>query len=514
MTLFIVISCSPTTTSQRYITPAITVNPSFSLDEPLKSGWATPKSECENQAIWGVKSLSIDDDYLAVSGSQGICLYAVDSWQPVKATLSNIQVKNVIPSPDGMLLVAVSRYNAVIMLDARTGDHLYIIEVETRDIDSVIFSKNGQSMHIPGTTVIADAKTGEQFEVLPDDFVGSVALSPDGKKAVSFERNTGVMKLWDLTTGLQIFEAASSSYQLFKGELYYDDHDQIYGYAITNPGDTLVYWWKWDVGNNSIEYRKLSQARSPGGRLTHSSDGSLLAVYYKEQGIFLFDLHTGEMLRQLTAENLSWVNTYRLLFSPDGNRLMTRGSSRIFLFDVRTGRHLHSFSSPDDYYLSQIDFSPDSSWLILLSYNTSPDGFSAQFVNDKQVEIKDITNGKSLHTLKANRYERLTMGSQAAIMADWGKSGVWSPNGQFYAVQHPESIGGSFHLLLNRKNGDVMAVPGRGPWATFLGWAADSRYAFYNSYDQYGSEEEIVIDTKRWDVDRRTGGCRWTMSGC
>jgi WD40 repeat protein len=83
--------------------------------------------------------------------------------------------------------------------------------------------------------------------------------------------------------------------------------------------------------------------------MTFSSDGYLLAAsIYLEDGIEIWDIATGEILRHIskhyTLESLRPARTLAVVFSPDDARLAaTLEPGTVLTYDVHTGTHLETF---------------------------------------------------------------------------------------------------------------------------------------------------------------------------
>jgi WD40 repeat protein len=151
--------------------------------------------------------------------------------------------------------------------------------------------------------------------------------------------------------------------------------------VITASRDNALRYWNRETGME--RYRIESFVRRPGGaprdahvievggrRLgaaTLSPDGKTLAAVFDYTRIYLWDVPTGREIRQLTSP----VNVYALAFSPNGKWLALNGtSSAVRVIDANTGKPLHEpmavpvgKRASSSFGTAGFTFSPDSRFL-------------------------------------------------------------------------------------------------------------------------------------------------------
>ncbi len=133
-----------------------------------------------------------------------------------------------------------------------------------------------------------------------------------------------------------------------------------------------------------------------------TADGRLLALS-RNQDIYLWDLTTGQFLRQLTGHT-DWV--WSVVFSPDGKYLASGSWDKtVRLWDVATGRELRQFTGHTDLVWSVV-FSPDGEYL-------------ASGSGDETVRLWNVATGRELRQLTGH--------------TDWVWSVVFSPDGKYLA---------------------------------------------------------------------------------
>jgi RNA polymerase sigma factor (sigma-70 family) len=185
--------------------------------------------------------------------------------------------------------------------------------------------------------------------------VAAIGFTRDGKQVVSAGGHT--LRVWEAATGKQVrlLEAIN-----------------IMGLAVSPAGEVMA-----SAQNNNVQVWNLATRKpkfsrhTPGFAVAISPDGRVLATggrtSAKADPVVLWDLHSGERLRSLSAK---MYQVFRLAFSPDGKTLAAvscgnpsfapPGSSRpeiVRLWEVGTGQ-LHELAGHTGGATS-LAFSPD-----------------------------------------------------------------------------------------------------------------------------------------------------------
>ena len=344
-------------------------------------------------------SFSPDGKTLATASRQEIRLWNVsagDLLRTLTGHTGGVSVYSVSFSPDGKTLATAGKDSwrndvfatpdgRIRLWDVRTGDLLHTLTGHTREVSSVAFSSDGQTLasggELDATIRLWDVRTGDLLRTLTGHTreVYSISFSPDGQTLVSGSRD-GTTRLWDVRTGDTIRTltgdrwSVSSDWQTLASGGGSDGTTRLWD---VRTGDLLRTFTGTGGGNtvSSVSLSPDGQTLASGGRR-----GFTGGLY----GIHLWDVATGDLLHTFTGRN----SVSSLSFSPDGQTLASGGRDRLIsLRDVHTGDLLHTLRQLDR-YVNTVSFSPDGQTL------TSIGG---------SIHLWDVRTGDLLHTLTTGR---------------------------------------------------------------------------------------------------------------
>ncbi len=307
-------------------------------------------------------------------------------------------VNRVAYSPDGGKIATASGDNTVKMWDAQTGSELYTLSNVNHGPDDVDFSPDGKRFATAGednTAIIWDVATGRELVkfIGHTNAVNTVAFSPDGARIATVSSDN-TARVWDAATGTQElllnlaaagmsvefspdgrwlatsgFDGTATVWDVLSGRqlLTLNGHSSaIYDVSFSPDGTRLTTAGRdhtakvWDL-TPSRELLTFVAADPPGvvSSLVYSPDGARLATANNDEGR-LWDAASGKLLLTLLGHSSA---TNRILFSPDGTRLVTTsndGTARVW--DGFTGTALLTLTG-NAARVGSAAFSPDGKYL-------------------------------------------------------------------------------------------------------------------------------------------------------
>jgi len=320
------------------------------------------------------------------------------------------KIRAVSYSPDGKkLLVGGYSHSGLSLGDDKDTLRLWdlskgeTIQVFTghRGVMAAALSHDGKkaiSGDTYGTLKLWDLATGKEIQEIKafNDSVKYVAFYPDDKKVLSLEEDAlgQDIKLWDLETGKEIEEFRKKFMK--KGKRWYESIDlSADGRLIVgaNHEEMILSLFDSTTGkrirkfkNGKRETQAASVAISPDGSLVASGWTRNAAPAYGDAPLTLWETRKGKRQR-LFSEDIHRPFYSKLLFSPDGRRLVSSDRRNITVWDVSSGSKVKIFKGHKDYIQSLV-FSPDGTRVVSGS-------------DDRTVVIWDFATGKKLATLIA-----------------------------------------------------------------------------------------------------------------
>ncbi len=207
--------------------------------------------------------------------------------------------------------------------------------------------------------------------------VNSVAVTPDGKRAVSAAYDK-TLKVWDLESGRAL--------RTLKGH-----SSRVNGVAVTPDGKRAVsasddYTLKvWDLESGRA-LRTLKGHSSPVYGVAVTPDGKQAVSASSDKTLKVWELESGRALRTLEGHSLY---VYGVAVTPDGKRAVSASDDNsLKVWELETGRVLRTLEG-HSMWVTSVAVTPDGQCAISAS-------------SDHTLKVWDLATGHELRTLKGH----------------------------------------------------------------------------------------------------------------
>src|ERR1022692_2294701 len=205
------------------------------------------------------------------------------------------------------------------------------------------------------------------------DAVSDVAVTPDGKRAVSASGDK-TLKLWDLRTGRTLCTLEGHS-------------DSVLGVAVTPDGkravsasqDCTLNVWDLEAGRALLTLKGHSDAVSD---VAVTPDGMRAVSASRDHTLKVWDLETGCALQTLEGHS---GPVEGVAVTPDGKRAVSASYDQsLKVWDLAEGRALRTLERGSE-RICGVAVTPDGKWAISVS-------------QDHTLQVWDLDTGRALHT--------------------------------------------------------------------------------------------------------------------
>jgi len=269
-------------------------------------------------------SLSQDAQYLLIAHSQGyVELRTTDTdqliakWQHDETPGSGVIASDF--SANGLVVTAEQGNLALYSIKDKKILYFWSLD-DIRDIKlssdgefALVSSRDKSGQYPLYRIVYFHLRTGGiKYAFYHDDIVSSVALSEDGRYALSGSDDTKA-RLWDLQTGELKYTWPHVS-KISKVQLSADGR-----YAMTSAAGEGIYIWDTESGK---KIRRLNKIRATVAAAMFSEDSKTIATGYSREELILWDIKTGaKLMSRKPARRYFWqsslANITTLAFSDD-----------------------------------------------------------------------------------------------------------------------------------------------------------------------------------------------------
>ena len=336
-----------------------------------------------------VKSVAFSPDgkWLATGGEyNAIHVWNLSTNNATNLTLANnTTILSVAFSPDGKKLAAAANtadnaHDTVMVWNASTGSQiLQTPPVHSDRIHSIAFSPDGAWIATgsrDSKTWILDASTGEKLFVLDhgNSVVESVAFSPDGKRLATACNDDNTARIWDLSTKKVVARMEHDGW--VRAVAFSHDGKRV---ATASNDETAIVW---DVANEEpacLNYRDYVSA------IAFSPDGTKLASASNDSTAMVWNLSARDLQFNPLVHDCGVTS---IAFSPDGKRLATGcRSGKAGIWDASEGKNLYGWLEHNNSSINCVAFSPDGTKLATAS-------------DDDSATVWDASTGKEIVKLR------------------------------------------------------------------------------------------------------------------
>lgn len=247
--------------------------------------------------------------------------------------------------PDGRVATA-GKDGTVRVWDPTTGEARVLAghEGPVSEVAPLPDGKHLASIGFDGTLRVWDLATGEARVLHAGGVLLEMALSPDGRYAITTARDTATVRLWDLQAGRSRELVGHTGPVL---QVAYSPRGDAF---FSGGKDQTVRVWDARTGASRVLGERLGVIEA----LAISPDGARLAASGAEPAVRVWNLATGEALELRGHEGA----VRELAFSPDGTRLASGGLDRTARVWELATRRDRVFRGPDA-IVNHVAFSPD-----------------------------------------------------------------------------------------------------------------------------------------------------------
>jgi len=283
-------------------------------------------------------AFSPDGSHLWVGGRRSYQVFEVTTGNEVRSgSLSGDTSQHVVFSPD--LRFALTTRSARLQLWDLTSQHeivtTHIPPTGSTEITSVALSPDGRHALSAGDggdhVRLWDLRTGQLLLAFPSittilrDSTSAVAYSPDGRFALSGTED-GTIALWEASTGRAIRVLDGDGCMVTALSFSADGR-----FALSGSSDSTLKMW--DLGSGQA-IRLFHGHEQPPASLVLSPDRRYVLSGGWDGTTRLWDTNTGREIHELTGQA---EGVWSVAISPNGTQIVVGTDTSLTLWDARTG---------------------------------------------------------------------------------------------------------------------------------------------------------------------------------
>ena len=363
----------------------------------------------------GARGMRYRLSFLLPPAAMALCAFGGATWAQADRTVAEIVpqlghssfVSSLAISANGRLALTGSDDRSMILWDVESGSKIKELLLE-RNVRSVAISPDGKSaVSAADTLKLWDLATGQALR----EFKGSarsyhVAYSPGGRTVLS-DHSDNSLKLWDLATGAVTMTLKGHLASITSLSIARDA-----GIAVSGSKDRTVKVWDLRSGR---EIRELRGHSTEVTTVAITPDGKFALSGSKAGTLKQWDLATGALIRDL-GEDKDRVNSVAI--SLDGKLAAVNSSSAIRYWSLETGLEIRRPAQ------SQRRHRLEDYIIATGPVAISPLGKITLFARTNGIGVADLSTGRELRTFNEPATQihsvAISPNGKLALSSDWG----------------------------------------------------------------------------------------------
>ncbi len=438
---------------------------------------------------------SPDGSVLALATSIGIHFYDAHTFQLVREMSTGAQVHHVAFSPDGTVLLSISRATQLWRVADGALLHTFYLNLPELPDEKVPFPLVDAVFSPDGSLIASQSEswqhnmvhlwqvsTGELLRSLEGHtgWIQAIAFSPDGTLLASVGQQA--VRVWNVADGMPWVTLGCDSET---SDIAFSPDGKL---LASTAGHTIQLW---QVSNWSPLLKIESPDRSMNS-VAFSPDGILLASGARDGAIRVWRVSDGTLLYTLTGHALI---VGRIAFSPDRERLASVAVDRqVLVWQVADGTLLHRLDGHSR-EIERVIFSPDGTILAAAGYNhvharrVADGALLTEMEKWLGAEVAFISGELTLAFSKNNDVQlwRVSVGMRINNFPNAGTRAVISPSGNWLVSAHNSVV-------------YLWRIADESLWCSLKGHTHDVVWMVFSPDEQILATAALDMTVKLWQV--------------